>query len=116
MSTVRWEWRPGRAGYAAHLGCCSVWVQLETYEGPDGMTRAVAGAARAQRFQVAIVGPAGVERYWLRGSLESVRAKLSAALARRAAVPRPAPPAAALDWRHDGPWFAPFHERSPDAP
>lgn len=116
MSTIRWEWRPGRAGYAAHLGTLTAWIQLETRTGPDGLARAVANASRAQRFRVAIGGSRGVERYWLRGSLESARSKLAAALTRRAALPLAPPSAAPLDWRADGPWYAPFHERSPRAP
>jgi len=114
VSTVSWVWRPGRAGYAAHLGSCSAWIQLETYTGPGGEQRPTAGASRARRFRVVIVSPAGVERYWLRGSLEECRAKLAAALARRATAPPPPPPAAAeLDWRRDGPWYAPFREPPP---
>lgn len=118
MSEASWSWRPGRAGYAAHLGHCSAWIQLETFAGPGGEPRAVAGATAAQRFRVALLGSGQVvERYWLRGSLAQVKAKLGAALERRHAAWQPMPdPPGALDWRRDGPWYAPFHERSPDAP
>lgn len=118
MSEVAWAWRPGRAGYAAHLGHCSAWVQLETYTGPGGEPRLVANATAARRFRVALLGCGQiVERYWLRGTLPEVKAKLAAALERRHAAWQPSSEeSAGLDWRRDGPWFAPFHERSTHAP
>lgn len=114
MSTISWHWRLGRAGYAAHLGRCTAWIQFETTVGPGGESRPIAGAASATRFRVAILSPAGIERYCLRGTLDTARSKLAAALARRAAAPVPPPAAAtALDWRIDGPWYAPFRASGP---
>ena len=115
MPDDRWRWSPSLIGWALHSRLVTAFLAYERRaQDPELPPVAAMGAAGAQRFRVAIVSPAGVERYWLRGSLDECRAKLAAALARRQAAP-PRPPADddELDWRRDGPWYAPFREARP---
>jgi hypothetical protein len=87
-----WRWRPWLVGWVAHTAAFTAVVFYERHQRQAGLPAiAVAGAADADRFAVAVAGPAWpgrgseghVERYTIRGSLDEVRAKLAAALERR---------------------------------
>jgi|GEM_PF-4330452 len=96
-----WRWNAQLIGWARHTRAFTAFVAYErSPRDPGRPPLATQGAASAQRFKVAIVGPACperpttahddcnrlpgvVERYWLRGGLDDVRKKLSASLVAR---------------------------------